>query len=97
MSRENPCTRLTVGGADCQHQIKERKCPSLSGIPCSGRKGGLGHDMPKAERLVTEQKNLIAVEKLIKYQSTEEGLGHLSNRRAVHSSPVPFSEMRASA
>jgi hypothetical protein len=97
----NKCERLTVGGADCQHHIKNHKCYALSG-ECSGRAYGLGVDEALAKKLVADQKHLIAeklvsdkrlqiaLEKLERYRSTEAGLGHLSNRRAVHSSPVPF-------
>lgn len=62
MGRENPCVRLTVGGLDCQHQIKTKKCLGLSGKPCSGNARGIGHDVPGAQALVEAQKKLIAVE-----------------------------------
>lgn len=107
MGRENPCARLTVGLLDCQHQITTGKCPGLLDKPCPGKTTGVGHDVPTAKRLVaekkqslaaeqlaTEQIKTVAVDRLIKYRSTEEGLGHLSNRRAVHSSPVPFGHMK---
>jgi hypothetical protein len=90
----NPCARLTVGMLDCKHQIKSNKCPALTG-ECTGRANGIGADPVLAKKLVDEQKNLEqkrldAVAALERYRSTERGLGHLSNKRALHSSPVPF-------
>lgn len=81
---KNTCVRLTVGGEDCKNQIQKRKCRALvSDEKCSGRTNGVGANEAEA-------KKLIAVQKLEDYRSTGEGLGHLSNKRAVHSSPVPF-------
>lgn len=87
---KNHCERLTVGGEDCKNQIRKEKCSGLLGNECGGRIGGAGADMPKAKQLVEAQKKLIAVRKLEEYRSTGEGLGHLSNKRAVHASAVPF-------
>lgn len=81
---KKPCDRLTVGGADCTNQINKKTCSALplSGA-CSGRIHGAGANE-------TEAKRLVAIHRLEEYQRTGKGLGHLSNTRALHASPVPF-------
>jgi hypothetical protein len=81
----NPCEHVLPGSHDCQGQVDKNKCVFQQHPEgeCAGRKHASDEDIKKGKRFV-------AIKRLEDYRSTQQGLGHLSDMRAVHSSPVPF-------
>ena len=75
------CTPIPIWGSECKRRVNRQNCPAMTnGENCQGVEDDAGKNNQFA----------IAVQRLEDYRSTGEGLGHLSNKRAVHSSPVPF-------
>lgn len=81
----NHCERVLPGSIDCQSQVDKNKCIFQQHLDrkCVGKVNAAGADIERG-------KHFVAIKRLEDYQSTTKGLGHLSNVRAAHSSPVPF-------
>jgi hypothetical protein len=85
---QNPCRRVLPGSTDCRGQIEKSKCVFQQvgeHASCAGLIHSAGANTEQA-------KHFFRVKRLEDYRSTEQGLGHLSNKRALHSSPVPLRE-----
>lgn len=75
----NTCAQTQIWGSACKRRIDRQNCPAMAkGGTCQGIETG------------SEDPLSVAVQRLEAYRSTGVGLGHLSNTRAVHASPVPF-------
>lgn len=83
----NHCERVLPGSIDCQRQVDKKNCVFQQHPQGEGVCRGLVHT---TDADVERGRHFVAIKRLEDYQSTTKGLGHLSDRRAVHSSPVPF-------
>jgi hypothetical protein len=81
----NPCRHVIPGSQDCQSQVDNKKCIFQQDTEkkCCGEVNADGAN-------IEEGKRFVAVKKLEDHRSTQKGLGHLSDIRERHSSPVPF-------